>query len=437
LRKSLHVAAASAVAISFAFASIGVQAANHTNASTTPPKLKKGVTLTIWDYFGSDKTNPERLAMEKVANAWAKKYGEHVTFAGNTNANNTKMCTAGPAGQGPDIVGVPHDQVSVMTACKTIAAVPAWAWTPAEKKLYIKAAIQATTISGKTYSMPWAIETTGLFYNKTLLPSSFFKPGKGQKYVTWAKVVNKAKSLTNASSGTYGLGWDLGNFYYDFAFVSGYGGYVFKYNKGYQWQDIGLNSAKSVKGLNFLRDITVGKYKAVPPTMTDSTANGLFQQGKLAMYWSGPWNIASFQQANVNFGFAPIPSFDGKKADHAFSGVQVFAVNKFSKNANEAFSLLSYMTQNMQIPEFKTSGRIPVVKSLLNSKSVQRDPIAKGIASAALAAQPMPNIPEMNQVWTPMGTALTAIVKGSDTTQDAVDKAVTQIKSDIAKAHGG
>jgi arabinogalactan oligomer/maltooligosaccharide transport system substrate-binding protein len=49
----------------------------------------------------------------------------------------------------------------------------------------------------------------------------------------------------------------------------------------------------------------------------------------------------------------------------------------------------------------------------------------------------MSNIPEMNQVWTPAGNAITAVLKGQASPSAAMKTAVTQIKADIAKAHGG
>jgi maltose-binding protein MalE len=49
----------------------------------------------------------------------------------------------------------------------------------------------------------------------------------------------------------------------------------------------------------------------------------------------------------------------------------------------------------------------------------------------------MPNIPEMDQVWTPMGNAITAVVQGKSSASAAAKAAVQEIKSAIAKAHGG
>lgn len=439
MRRLLNVVAVMAVTLSIGVSAAPTSAATRGNAATTPPKLKKGVTLTVWDYFctSGQTTCPERDTEVKVIKQWEKLTGVKVKFPTNPDNHDNKMCTAGPAKQGADIIGGPHNEMGPMVACKVISPIPAWAWTPAQKKTYIKAAVQSTTINGKSYSMPWAIETTGLFYNKALMKASDFKPAKGKKYLTWSKLIKTFQGLN--VSGGLPFGWDQANFYFDYAFISGNGGYVFKYTKkGYDWKKIGLDTSGAVKGIQFIGDLNEnGKYKLYPASMNDSTASGLFTAGKLGAYYTGPWNEANFGKANVNYGFAPLPSFDGKRPSRPFSGLQVFALNAFSPNKNEAASLISYLTSHMQGPEFKTSGRIPVIKKVLNSKTVQRDPVAKGLAKAALAASPMPNIAEMNQVWGPMGTAIGDVVQGKATASAAAKAAVAQIKSDIQKAHGG
>lgn len=426
------------VAFSLALMAVNVSAANHLGASTKPPKLQKGVTLTIWDFFGNGSS--ERATEESVIKQWEKISGDHVNTPQNPSNTNTKMCVSAPTGNGPDIIGVPHDQVSVMVKCDVLSAVPAWAWPPTEQNKFIKAARQAVTLYGKVYAMPWAIETTGLFYNKALISSSAFKPAAGQKYLTWQKLISTVRPKTDLSANKLGIAWDPSALYFDYAVISGDGGYVFKYvkGKGFQWQNIGLDNAGAIKAITFLKDLTTtGKYKLIPSTMTSSIALGLFTTGKLAVYLTGPWDEQNFQKANISFGFAPDPSLDGKHPAHPFSGVQVYSLNKYSKHPNEAASLLSYLTTHMQLPEFKSSGRIPVINSLLKSKTVAADAVAAGLGRAALAASPMPNIPEMNQVWTPYGNALAQVMQGKATPAAAAHAAVKQIKADIVKAHGG
>jgi arabinogalactan oligomer/maltooligosaccharide transport system substrate-binding protein len=445
LKRYIHVAIAIAMAGSLALMSGHVSAANRGDAGTTPPKLNKNVTLHLWDFFGSEKDNPERIALSGVLNKFTKATGIKAVIDGHPTDSQTKFCTSAPAGTAPDLIGVPHDQVGVLYACKSVAPVPTWAWTPAQQKEYIPAGRVAGLEAGKQYAMPFVIETYGLFYNKALIPSSFFKTplvkvGKQSvpAPIQWSKVVAKAQSLTDLSNNKFGLAWDINNFYFDYAFLSGNGGYVFKIGKsGFDWQQLGVDTPGSIAGLQFIQDLTTaGKYKLVPSSMTGDVAKGLFDKGAAAMYITGPWDEADMKKNSINFGFEPMPAF-GKSASHPFSGLQVFSVNAFSSHKNEAFALLSYISRHFGVPDFDVTGRIPVLTKDLYSKVVQGDPTAKALSQAALAAQPMPNIPEMNQVWGAMGNALGLITKGQKSASDAAHAAATQIKADIAKAHGG
>lgn len=394
-----------------------------------------GVTLGVWDFFETTKTGPGRSAFEKVANAWAQKTGNKVNFLG-LNPGQAKECVAGPAGQGADVIGMPHDQLSDLLNCKMVAPVPSSVFSKSMQTQYIKPAVEGVTVGGKVYGMPYSIETTGIYYNKALISPSFFKPYP--KGVPLAKLAAKAKSLTK--NGTYGFVYPLNNFYFVYAFISGAGGYVFKYvrGKGYDWHNMGLDSAAAIRGWTVLKDLTdAGKYKLDPASMTQDTATSLFGSGKAAMIIDGPWDIANYKAKGINLGFAPDPAIDSKHPAHPFSGVQIFSVNRYSKHQKEAFDFLKYVTQNMQMPEFKAAGHLPVLKKYLNSKTVQKDPLAAPLSKAALNGQPMPNIPEMQQVWTPTASALALIAKGSVSPADAAHQTVTAIKQAIAKAHGG
>src|SRR5205085_3812646 len=104
-------------------------------------------------------------------------------------------------------------------------------------------------------------------------------------------LISELKKL-NIPSGGLAFGWDQPNFYYDYAFISGGGGYVFKFTKkGYDYNNIGLDNAGAIKGITFIKDLTdKGKYNLYPSSMTYSVAKGLFQQGKVAIFYTGPWD---------------------------------------------------------------------------------------------------------------------------------------------------
>src|SRR5205085_8648771 len=99
VRKALNIVFAGVMIAAAGLFTGAVHAASHQNAAATPPKLKTGVTISINDFFDSaKKDDPGRLAMEKVANAWAKKYHEKVVFNGHPDNEQNKLCVDGPSG---------------------------------------------------------------------------------------------------------------------------------------------------------------------------------------------------------------------------------------------------------------------------------------------------------------------------------------------------
>jgi maltose-binding protein MalE len=439
LKAYLRIALSIVLASSFALTAMNVSAARHSAAATTPPKLKKGVTIHIWDYFPANKDDPERAILANVVKGWEKKTGDKVSLDGHpTNANGI-WCVKAPAHQAPDVFMAPHDQVGPLVACKSLVPPPAWAFPTSLQKQFTAQALRAVSINGKLYSLPWAAETTGIYYNKQFLPS-YPKPLAGNKYVTWKQLLTLA--ATKPGGAQFGFTMPLNDFYFDYQFFAAGGGYVFKYNtksRKYDTNNIGLDNAGGIAGLQWMKDIsTNGQYKLTPPSTDDGLAKGLFEAGKAAMMVDGPWVGVDLNNLHMNWGFAPSPSFDGKKLSHPFGGIQIAAVNAFSPNKNEAWSLAQYISLHLEKPELDAKNRVPVLLSLLKSKEVQGDPYFKSLDFAtATQMTPMPGIAAMGQVWAPMGDALTNVVKGTSTPADAAHAAVAKIKSDIAKAGSG
>jgi len=441
VKRLIHVAASLSVTGCLIVSMASVSAASRDNSSPKPPKLHSGITLSIEDNFAAvPKDDPGRMVMERVAKQWATKTGNHVTFGGNPDGKQSKLCVDGPAGNGEDLIGVPHDQLSVMYACKVLAAVPSWAFPTTLQRKYAKTALLASKIAGKYYGMPWALETTGLWYNKALIPASAFKTS-GNKPLAWSKLIPKLQKLT--TNGQYGLGWKIDDFYFSYGAISNTGGYVFKITKkGFDYRRIGLDTTGAIRGIQFLKDMsTAGKYKLIPTSFIGAAGydliTKLFDSGKMAVWLTGPWARPDMTKNGINVGFAPLPSVDGKHKARPFGGVQVYAVNQYSKHRNEAISLMSYLTQHLQQPDIKVEGRIPALKSLLASKAIQSDPVTRELAKAAIASQPMPNIPEMAKVWPPMANALSLVAKGELSPATAAHQAAQKIRSDIAATHGG
>lgn len=409
-----------ALLLAAALAALGATASKATAAQ------HKGVTITIWDYFDAPPNGTaERNALMVVAQQWAKKTGNKVVDPGYVANKENKFIQAAPAGQGPDILMEPHDRIGSFVVPGLLSAAPSTLLTAAQKADYVPISLQAFTYNGKVYGLPWARETYFMFYNKDLVKTP---------PTTWGGVILTAKKLTTGEQ--YGFLWDTTNFYYDFAFLGGYGGYVFKHtSKGLDPNQLGIDTPGSVKGLKLIQDLT-NYYKLVPAATNTDIMEGKFSTGKAAMIIDGPWAVAGFKAKNINFGVAPLPIFQKGSPMKPFVGVQGLLVNSKSKHVAVAWDLVKYLSQNMELPLFKAAGRVPVLNSIANTKLVKSNPVTQAVIASSNLGEPMPNIPAMAVVWAPMANALGTLVNGKATPQQAATDAQKAIQTAIAQQGG-
>ncbi|MED3748082.1 ABC transporter substrate-binding protein, partial [Geobacillus stearothermophilus] len=74
-------------------------------------------------------------------------------------------------------------------------------------------------------------------------------------------------------------------------------------------------------------------------------------------------------------------------------------------------------------------------KALTNEK-ITNDPLIAGFAEQIQYGEPMPNVPEMSQVWEPMSNALQFIAKGENP-KAVLGEAVKTIQDKIAASGAG
>jgi carbohydrate ABC transporter substrate-binding protein, CUT1 family (TC 3.A.1.1.-) len=383
------------------------QNSGQDNQSTTV-EGNKGVELTVWSHL----TETEVKKVQEVADKWASETGNKVKVL-TDNSDFQAFATAANSGKGPDIMfGLPHDNLGTFYKAGLLEPVPDGVINDSD---YVPLAIDAVSYDGKKYAIPLSMESYALFYNTDMIKEA---------PKTWDEFVNVAQK--------YGFMYDINNFYFSYAFISGNGGYVFKNNGGsYDVNDIGLNNEGAKKGFAAIYDM-VNRYKFMPADIKGDIAKGNFQSKKIGMYISGPWDVQSFKDAGVNFAVTPLPKLENGSDMKPFVGVQAAFVNANSKNKDAAWELMKYLAENTPIPLFETGNRIPVINSVLNSSEVQSNEILKGFADSASKGEPMPNVPEVQAMWTPANNNLTLITSGKLAPDKAADQIVAQMKEGIA-----
>ena len=314
----------------------------------------------------------------------------------------------GPAGNGADVYVAPNDRVGALAKAGHLSEVKLL-----DDAKYDDKDKQGVSIDGKVYGAPSVIETIIMYYNKDLLkeaPKSFddlMALSKDDKY----------KFEGEEGKNVAFLG-QLTNFYYSYGILSGYGGYVFGKN-GTDPKDIGLNNDKSVEAINYISDW----YKNVwPKGMLDVKSSydflkQSFIDGKTAAVIAGPWEAKAFKDAKVNLGAAKLPSLPGGKE----------LAQKFLDWAS---------SEEQQNKLYKGFGEVPANHVAREAAAKDGNEITKAVIDTFANAVPMPNIPEMAEVWPGAENLIFDAASGNKSAKEAADAAVELIKQAIEQKHG-
>ncbi|MGL5243733.1 MAG: maltose ABC transporter substrate-binding protein, partial [Sarcina sp.] len=364
--------------------------------------------LTVWSHL----TQPEVDELNKIAQKWAEEKGVKVKVV-KDDTEMQQYIQAANSSKGPDVYfGLAHDNLGTGQKAGVLAEVPDGVID--ESKYASKQLIDAVTLQGKKYAVPIAQETVAMFYNKDLV---------NETPKSMEDLVNVAKEK--------GFKFDVNDFYKSYGFVAANGGYVYKNNDGtLDPSDIGLNNEGAIKGYEFINSLI--KEKLIAPDINGDLAKGEFISGKAAFYISGPWDISAAQEAGLNFDITPIPTLNGNNVP-TFMGVQTAFVSAKSQNQELAWDLLKYLIDNTGEMLIEHGNRIPVLNDMLNSEKFKANKYMTPFSEQAKYAHPMPNIPEVQAMWTPGAENIKLMLAGQLSPKEAADKTVEQIKEGIAQ----
>jgi arabinogalactan oligomer / maltooligosaccharide transport system substrate-binding protein len=389
-----------------------------TNDTDKKEEAAKPEKLVVWE--DKDKSG----WLEKVAADFEKEYGIKIEYKEVEMASKLRdqLRLDGPAGTGPDIVTLPHDQIGQVV---TEGLITELKLDKEVTEKFSQSSIDAQTYDGKVYGLPKSSETPVFIYNKDLMEEA---PKTMDDLYTFSKDFTKDEKF-----GFLAL-WD--NFYFAHGIIGGMGGYVFNNNNGtLDPQDIGLNNKGAVDGTAYIQKwYTEGLFpNGIIGENGGSAMDGLFTEGKVAAVMNGPWSFQPYKDAGINIGVAALPTLPNGEHVKTFMGVKGWHVSAYSKNQEWAVKFLEFITNDENAKyRFEQTAEVPTNVALIDDPAITENEGAKAVAEQSQYALPMPNIPEMGQVWDPMAKSLQTVVTGKTEPKAALDSAVEQIKANIA-----
>lgn len=385
-------------------------------ALAVPTMLAAQKEIVVWHgYRGGEKE-----AFEKVVNQFnqSQKAVKVSTLAVPYDAFADKITAAVPRGKGPDVFIFAQDRLGGWVAAGNTIEPLDFFLDAKIKSRFLKTTMDAMTYQGNVYGLPLNFKVITMIYNKKLVPT----PPK-----TTAELATTAKKLTNAASGRFGLAYWHSDFYYHAALMNGFGGGVFGPNRKPT-----LNSPQNIASLDQLLKWTGQGFMPEEPSTALLTA--LFNQGKAAMVFSGPWFLGEISK-DIDWGLAPLPAISeaGGKPMRPWITVEGVYVAAPSKNKDAAFELVKYLTDVPAGKVMALEGRqTPANKGVYADPAVAKDPVLAAFRKQVDVAVPMPNYPEMTMVWSPVTTAMNTIVKKTATPKQAMDIAQKEVMERIA-----
>jgi arabinogalactan oligomer/maltooligosaccharide transport system substrate-binding protein len=378
-------------------------------------------TLVVW----ADNSANTAKAIEPLCKAWAEENGLTCTvkkFNGGTELRDA-LVAGNQTGDVPDVYEGPHDQIGGLVDNGILAPVD----ISANASNFAEVAVQAVQYQGNSYGVPWAVENIALLTNKALAPEC---------PATLDDAVANAKTLIGEGKVTEGVGiamqiGETGDLYHWYPLFSADGGYAFEQNAdgSYNPDDMGIGSPGGKAAAQRLQDLVdQGIFK---PSVTYDVARETFAKGKSPYFITGPWQIPEQSEAlGDDLMVCPVPNWQGSEyTAQPFLGVRVFFQTAKAKNPTLASTFLNdeVMTTEFMDAMFAGDPRPPAWLESYDKASA--DPIVKAFGDYGATGAPMPNIPQMDNVWADTGLAEFKVASGqpSDATMtkaaDAINKA--------------
>ena len=387
-------------------------------AAARVTSARKTTTITFWDAYSSD--GPEVKRLEKVVIPYFEQTHPGITVKDVTipyDSLHQKLITAVAGGQLPDLVRTDIIWVPELANLGVLqqldGSMPSFQGL--SKKVY--AGPLATNYwKGHYYGLPLDTNTRTFNYSPTVLKAAGLSspPTTFAELKADAAIAKQHGIYLYAESGT--SGWNL------LPWIWSAGGSLtnstFTKASGY------LNSAKSVAGIQMLVDL----YKAgeMPNIIVNSngglgTYDGI-TQGKYAATLDGPWMFAILGANKVEG--VQVPAGPGGSV--SVVGGEDINLMKSSKNKPAAEEFMKFMVSPWAQNQMARAGQMPVNKSL-TQKLVAIHPYYSVYLKQIATARPRTPSPKWPQIDQVLQTELAKAFNGSETVQQALNNAASQI----------
>ena len=399
------------IALSLSLCMIGTMLAACSSSQDTAQE-DGPVTITIWhdkedEVAAALQAELDQLAPDIVVNLERK----------DGLTDSLKMVGNDP-NSAPDMYFFAHDKIGVYAEMGILAPITDFIDEETLNQ-YLPMTIEAATYKGEVYQLPLYFETLLYMYNR-LYMSDDEVPQTTEELYSYMQETTQG--------GHYGFVEQHSTAYYAAGWLHAFDGYILN-DEG----EPGLNDANTIRALEYHK-----KFVELMPTEGEyATVNTLFREGKAHSTIGGPWLVPTAREAGIDLGIAPMPTVDETGKQIApYSGVQGIHVLKVAaERKHDAIAkVLEVLTgDQVGIAIAQASGCAPAKESCYDDETVSQDDMVMAMYETAQNAVPMPNVPEMDVMWTVTENLLVQVNMSGADVQTSADEAQQQALDLIAQ----
>ena len=358
------------------------------------------VTISIWHgYIETEEATFSQIVKDfMAANPDIKIETLAVPFDELQNKFQTEVASGG----GPTLITGPQDRMAGYAEADLLAEIdPNLGFL----KALVPASVEGGKVNGKLVGVPINNKVVAMFYNKSMVDS---EPADFDELLSMA--ADNGLAIT-------------ADWFHNYMWGPAFGAKFFDDN-----YKVVIDSPEGAKAYAYLKQVC--ESPGVTCDGNDGDMDTLFRQGEVAFRIQGPWAsgdaIADLGAENV--GVMAIPAIPGESNPRPWNQSEMISLNVGANDAEKAAAarFVEYLTSAaVQKQLLDAANWIPANASVDTSSN----PVVGGFLNQVPNSDPFPVAAELGATWEPMGNAVTQILEGVASPEDALSEAANLINT--------
>lgn len=355
---------------------LSLVACNENEDTNTGPDDQQ-VTITYWQYTFPSKVEEIDRLIEKFEGENPNIKVEAQDFP--YDQYNDKITAAMHANKAPDILNIYYGWIPNFVKLDYIQPIPEDFMTSEEIEDYYVPMIQTSKWNDQYYTLPIAVRSLALFWNKELFEAAGLDPEQPPE--TWDELIDYGVKTTKRDSDDRykeaGFAWNIsaqGQHVIPQVLMRQYG--IDPYSED-QKQVLWNSGPGGVEAFKFWLDLTT-EHKIGDADFMQTPVTS-FSSGKTAMVIDGSFNIAAYKENNdFQWGVTTLPVRELGGLESNFGSYWTNAISKGveGKQLEASQKFLEFLiSEETQKSWLENVGELPAAASLADDTDITDDPI--------------------------------------------------------------